>query len=93
MIQLTIENHCITVKFYDVNIEVKTELRQKVILQLSFRELHIDMLKIDSTSLSMAYDEKLLVRISDSAIQLILPPQLQKMIQHHQTFCGCKICI
>ena len=57
---------------------MNTELRQKVLLQVSFRELHIDTLK-NAIWLSMAYDEKGLYRISDSALRLLLPPQLLNM--------------
>ena len=41
----------------------------------------------------MKYDEKGIVRISDYALQLIIPPQLQKMSQRHKIMYGCKICI
>ena len=41
----------------------------------------------------MAYNEKGRVRISDYALRLIIPPQLQNMTQCHQIMCGCKICI
>ena len=40
-IQSPISNYYITFKFSDVTIGVNTELRQKVILQVSVRELHI----------------------------------------------------
>ena len=45
MIQSPIENHYVAVEFDYGNGGVNIELRQKVILQVSFRELHIDMLK------------------------------------------------
>ena len=45
VIQTPIENYYITVKFDVVNIVVNTELFQRVLLQVSVRELHIDMLK------------------------------------------------
>ena len=41
----------------------------------------------------MAYDENIISRINDSALQLIIPPQLQNINQHHQIICGGKICI
>ena len=78
MIQSPIENYYITVKFDDVNIEVNTEIHQKVLFRVSFRELHIDTLK-NAIWLSMAYDEKGLYRISDSALRLLLTPQLLNM--------------
>ena len=54
---------------------MKTELRQKVILQLSVRELHIDILKKYATGFSTVYDEKVRVRISDYDILSLIPPQ------------------
>ena len=45
-----------------------------MLIELYVRELHINMPKKDDTGFSMKYDEKVLVRISDSAIQLILLP-------------------
>ena len=41
----------------------------------------------------MSYDEKGLVHISYSALQLILLPQLLKMTHHHKNRCGCEIYI
>ena len=78
--------------FDDVNGGVKTDLRQKVLLQLSVDELHIYTQK-NATGFSMKYDEKGLVCIIYSAIQLILPPQLIKTTQRHHIICGCEICI
>ena len=66
VIQSPIENDYITFKFDDVYEGVNTELRQKVLLQVSVRELPINMLKIYDTRFSMGCDEKVLVRISDS---------------------------
>ena len=76
MIQYPIENDYITVEFDDRNGWVKTELRQKVLLQVSVRELHIDILKKDAPGFSMAYDEEVRVPISDSDILSLIPPQL-----------------
>ena len=46
VIPYPISNDYIRVKFDDLIIGVKTEPHQKVLLQVSVRELHIDMLKI-----------------------------------------------
>ena len=67
---------------------MKTELRQKVILQVSVRELHVGMLKEYATRFSMEYGLKLLVNISDYDLQSIIPPQLKKMIHIHKILCG-----
>ena len=45
VIKYPIAKDYIAVKFDDVNEGVETELRQKVILQVSIRELHLNMLK------------------------------------------------
>ena len=65
VIKYPIVNYYITFKFDDGIIVVKTEIHQKVILQVSVCELHIDKLKKYATGFSMAYDEKGLVRISN----------------------------
>ena len=41
----------------------------------------------------MEYDKKVLVRISDYALQLIIPTKSLKITQRHQIMCGCIICI
>ena len=41
----------------------------------------------------MAYYEKVLVRISDYDIQLLLQPQLQKLTHNHQRMYCCEIFI
>ena len=51
------------------------------------------MLKKGSTGFSMECDEKGLVRISDSALRLIIPPQLQTIAQFRKIMCGCEIFI
>ena len=50
------------------------------------------MLKKYSTWFYMAYDEKGLVHISYSYLQLLIPPQLRNMTQRHKSLYGCKIC-
>ena len=45
MIKYPISRYYITVKLYDINGGVKTELCQKMLLQVSICELNIDMLK------------------------------------------------
>ena len=87
VIQYPIENYYIAVNF-DYGISgVKTELSKKLLLQVSFCGLHVDLIKIYATGFSMVYNEKGLVNISDSDIIFILPPQLQNMTQHHQIIC------
>ena len=73
VIQHSFANDYIMVKLYDRNGWAKTELHQKVILQVSVRGTNKEMQKKDDTGFSMAYDEKGIVYISDSVLQLILP--------------------
>ena len=58
---------------------MNTELRKKVLLQVSISELHIYMLKIDATGVFMAYDENGLFNMSDSSLQLLLHTQSRNM--------------
>ena len=57
MIRYPISNYYITVKSYGGNGEVENGLRQKVILQVSVHELHIDKQKKDATGFSIKYYE------------------------------------
>ena len=93
MIHFTIVNNSIKFELDDGNRGANTGIHQKVLLQVSVRELHIDMLKKYSTGFSMAYDKKRIVFIRDYALQLILPHQLRNMTQRHTIICGCKTCI
>ena len=68
MIHLTIVNDFIKIKLNDRNGETKNEIGQKLILQVCFCKILIDMLKQNYTDFSMAYGKKELVRFSDSAI-------------------------
>ena len=67
-------NDCNKVNFGDKNGVSKTELYQKVLIQVYLYELHIDMLNKDATWFSMEYGQKGLFHISDSS-PLSLPPQ------------------
>ena len=80
MIQYTVSNCYVTVDFDNKNGLVKTELHQKMLLQLSVRELHIDMVKKDATGFSMVCYDKVHVRIIDSSLVLLLPSPLRNMI-------------
>ena len=61
VIQSFVENYYIKLNLNDGNLGSKTELSQIVLLQVSVREIHIDMLKKGATRFTMAYDEKILV--------------------------------
>ena len=63
-----VANYYIKFKFDDGIRVAKTEIRQRVILQVSISEAYIDMLKKDVTRFYMAYDDNGNVSISDSAL-------------------------
>ena len=84
MIQSPIINDYIKVNLDDGNGGEKTELSHKILLQIYVLDLHIDMLNKYDTGFYMAYGEKGLINISDSYLQLILPPQLQNMTHRNQ---------
>ena len=70
-------NGFIKIKIDAENRVTNTGIRQKVLLQVSVCEPHIDTLKKYYTAISMAYDEKGLVRIiqdpsQDAPFALIL---------------------
>ena len=66
VIPYPVANYDIKFKFDDGIRVAKTEIRQKVLLQVYISEPHIDMLKKDATRFSMAYDDNGNVSISDS---------------------------
>ena len=90
VIPYPISNDNTIVNFDDVIRGVKTEIRQKVLLQVSISELHIYMFLKTFTGFYMAYDYNGNFRISDYDFWLIIPPQLRKMNQRHKVMCGCK---
>ena len=66
----------------------------KLLLQVSMRELHNDLLSEDETvGLKEARDENGKVLISDTALRCLRPPQVKPMTERHKVMCGCKICI
>ena len=57
VIQSTITNDYIKIKFDAGNGGKKSELRQKVLLKNYVNELHINMLKIYATGFPMSYEK------------------------------------
>ena len=93
VIQYPISNNFIRVKLDNGNEVTKMELCQKILLKISFHELHMDILKKYSSGFSMTYDWKGLVHISDSDLRLSIPSQIIKTTHHHQNICGCEMFI
>ena len=65
MIQSTITNDCIKVNLDDGNVGKNSEICQRVIFQVSVRELRIDILNKYSTCFPMEYKKKEIVHMSD----------------------------
>jgi hypothetical protein len=66
----------------------------KLLLQISIRELHNDMLlPPDQGGFVDAWDESGNPRISDTALRALLPEQARKMTPRHKQMCGCEVCI
>jgi hypothetical protein len=66
----------------------------KLLLQISIRELHNDMLlPLDQGGFADAWDENGNVRISDTALRALLPEQARRMTPRHKQMCGCEVCI
>jgi hypothetical protein len=66
----------------------------KLLLPISIRELHNDMLlPPDEGGFKEAWDETGNVRISDTALRALLPEQARKMTPRHKQMCGCEVCI
>ena len=88
VIQSRIENSYVKVELYEVNEGAKTELRHKVLLQISVHEICIYVLKKNAIGFSVTYDDKAINCISDSDIRLLLPHQILKIPQSRQIMCG-----
>jgi hypothetical protein len=66
----------------------------KLLLQISYRELHNDLLSDGPSGLLEARhsttNEPL---ISDTALRALTPPQVRTMTTRHKLMCGCETCI
>ena len=75
----------------------KTQKREpvtKLLLQISVRELHDDLIGPPPKGLPSVYDpisNQLLV--SESTLRAMLPPQLRRMTNAQKDICGCECCI
>ena len=75
----------------------KKERTGKLLLEISVRELHNDLISTEQgglvNGLGEARDDKGKVIISDTALRYLLPPQLKPMTERHKIMCGCETCI
>jgi hypothetical protein len=70
------------------------ECLNKLLLQISIRELHNDMLlPPDQGGFKEAWEETGNARISDTALHALLPEQAWRMTPRHKQMCGCEVCI
>ena len=66
----------------------------KLLLQISVRELHDDLIGPPPKGLPSVYEsstQKLLV--SESTLRAMLPPQIRRMTNAQKEICGCECCI
>jgi hypothetical protein len=72
----------------------KTKVRVgKLLLQISYCELHNDLLSTGREGLPEAKDNNGKPLISDTALRALLPPQVRTMTERYKQMCGCEICI
>ena len=75
----------------------KKERVGKLLLEISVRELHNDLISTATgglvDGLPEARDAKGKVVISDTSLRYLLPPQLKAMTERHKQMCGCETCI
>ena len=83
----------VLVDVHKPNGDVFKERVGKLLLQISVRELHQDLVKPPPTGLSEVYcktTNKLLV--SERYLRNMLPPQLRSMTSSQKQMCGCEVC-
>lgn len=78
----------------------KKERVGKLLLEISIRELHNDLIELPvdkggaGGGLPSARDARTdRIIISDTALRYLLPPQLVGMTEKHKQMCGCEVCL
>ena len=77
------------VKVPDKTDPTKTVKTNKLLLQISIRELHNDLVR----EIPEATDPDGNVLISDTKLRQILPPELKRMTNRYKKTCGCVDCL
>ena len=91
VVQSTIVNDCLKVKIDGLT---EPQLVPKLLLQVSFRELHNDLVSnTDNGGLKEARYEDDNIIISDSTLSSLLPPQLRKILSRYKVVCNLECCI
>ena len=78
-----------TVKVPDKNDPTKKVKTNRLLLQISIRELHNDMLE----QLPEVKDAEGNVLISDTKLRQIMPPEVKRMSNRYKVMCGCIDCL
>ena len=83
-----------TLKVFDATTGKKTKVLAKLLLQISIRELHNDLVAAaERGDLPELLDSNGRMIISDTRLRSILPPQLRRATQRHKQMCGCEVCL
>ena len=66
-------------------------LMEKLLIQISIRELHNDLVKpMSEGGFAGARDKEGNIIIGDTTLKRLLPPQLRKMTKRNKILCGCE---
>ena len=86
-------NDTVLVKVHLPNGETTKERVGKLLIEISIRELHLDMMKPPPIGLSEVYckDTQNLI-VSERHLRSILPPQLRPITFSQKQLCGCECC-
>ena len=91
VVQSPISNYCLKFLLDD---QTEPQLVPKLLLQVSFRELHNSLVSDpNGVGLKDARDKDGNIIISDSTLRLLLPPQLKQMSACYKIMCGYECCI
>ena len=84
---------CDTLLIADVDSNVKHRL-PKLLLECSMQQLHNELIASpdDGGLLGARHAKTNYVKISDTMLRSLVPPQLRPMTDNHKMMCGCAIC-
>jgi len=72
----------------------KTFSACKLLLEISVRELHNDMIKpVSEGGLEGAIDDDGKQIVSDTMLRSLLPKNMRRMTERHKMMCSCEVCI
>jgi len=83
-----------TILIYNPLTGKKDKCVPKLLLMISVRELHNDLLKpVEEGGFEYAWTEDGKVLISDTMLRSLKPKELKTMTERHKQMCGCETCI